>query len=285
MISLSKIVEQIGAGGQVYDLSKDFSSFRRTIDAADQEIMNRFEQSIKNKLIGKRIIAKASRGYKQYVKSYEFDVSNVSIENYYDNYVVIAYDNTTPKPKEYFLKPTFRVTILGPATGHPSPQKGGPEKPKESPIPDSVRTEKIPPQHQPMAQAPVGNTPSEQPVREVRGSGYIDAYPIDQIIQDIQPWLLSILKKPKASPRDFIKGLGWMSKAGKGKVIALFDLKIPIDDLRVSISKNDMDNLLKKVSKYGSTIDVTYEVSKMELNETKDEWLIRIKKTMTDKSV
>ena len=83
-ISLKRILEQQGME-QFYDLGKDFSNFRRTIDGADEQIKQRFEQAINSKLNGKRIKARASRGYKQYVKDYEFDVVKVTIDDYYDN--------------------------------------------------------------------------------------------------------------------------------------------------------------------------------------------------------
>ena len=78
--------------------------FRRTIDGTSEQIKHKFEQAIGEKLNGKRVRARASRGYKQYVKDYEFDIVKISLDDYYDNYVVVAHDNTTPKPKEYFLK-------------------------------------------------------------------------------------------------------------------------------------------------------------------------------------
>src|ERR1035437_3143126 len=170
MISLLRVVESYGAEGQYYDLGKDFSAFRRMIDGADQQVRQQYEKQISTKLVGKRIRAWASRGYKQFVKNYEFDVTRITLDDYYDNFVVVAYDNTTPKPKEYFLKPGFKVQILGPSTGQPSPQKGGDprfETPK-SVGPTTIQPKLNPnaAQSQPMALAPAGKTPSETAMDE-----------------------------------------------------------------------------------------------------------------------
>jgi hypothetical protein len=284
-INLRRIVEQQGSEGQYYDLGRDFANFRRTIDGADEQVKQKFEQSIGSKLIGKRIRARASRGYKQYVKDYEFDVVKISLDDYYDNYVVVAHDNTTPKPKEYFLKPGFKIQILGAATGQPSPQKGdkpGDQKPQSTPQSTPVQSPSA--QHQPMAPAPAGNTSSEQPIKET-GNGYHDAYSTDEISRDIKPWLQSLLIKPELAMRDFIKGLGWMKNLGQGTTVAMFDLKLPSNSLNRRITAADVTNLLAQASKSGSTVDTRYNLVKMEPNETKDEWQIRVKKTMTDKSI
>lgn len=288
MITLKRIVEQTGYEGQYYDLGRDFSKFRRTIDGADEEVKKRFEQAIGSKLVGKRVRAQASRGYKQFVKQYEFDVVKINLDNYYDNYVVVAQDNTTPKPKEYFLKPGFKIEVLGPATGQPSPQKGG--KPQEIPGQEKVPPMPIQPkedpnsaQHQPMAQAPAGNTPSEQPVREASG-GYFDAYSTDAIAEDIEQWLPSLLIKPETALRDFVKGLGWLKDLGRGTSVAMFDIKIPKEALNTELNADKMRQIFQLIYKSESTIDTKYDLVKMDFDKQKDEWQIRIKKTMTDKT-
>jgi len=290
MISLRRIVEQQDSTGQYYDLGRDFANFKRAIDGSFEQVKQKFEQAIGSKLVGKRVRARASRGYKQYVKDYEFDVTKITLDDYYDNYVVVAHDNTTPKPKEFFLKPGFKVTILGPATGEPSPQKGGPDKatdqtPKAGTPTQPQATPKTQPdaaQHQPMAQAPAGNTPSERPLEEDGGgTGHYDAYSVDTIAQDIKPWLPKILAKPETALRDFITGLGWLKDYGQGKTIALFDLKLPQKSLVVRMDKNVMTNILRALNKQG-TIGITYDLAKMDYDEPNETWDVRIKKTMTD---
>jgi len=278
----------MGATGQYYDLNKDFSNFRRTIDGADDQIRQKYEQAINAKLAGKRVIARASRGYKQYVKVYEFDVSKVTLDDYYDNYVIVALDNTTPKPKEYFLKPGFKIQVLGPATGQPSPQKGGKPKemnPETTPAPRPLSPQQNPDkaQAQPMALAPVGHTPSEEPVKEdMKDNKHYDAYPIDAIAQDIKAWLPPILKKPDTILRDFIKGLGWQTEYGHGKSAALYDLKIPTDMIKVELTPDLFKTLVSRTSKTSGTISIQFEVVKADLSGDESEWMVRIKKTMTD---
>lgn len=283
MISISRIVEQYGAEGQFYDLGKDFSAFRRMIDGADEQLKQQYEKAIGSKLIGKRVRARASRGYKQYVKDYEFDVTRVTLDDYYDNFVVVAYDNTTPKPKEYFLKTGFKVQIIGPATGQPSPQKGGkPQQPPPGPAPVQPQRNPDQAQAQPMALAPAGHTPSEQPMDEdQQGEGLYDAYGVDTIAQDVKPWLPSILLKPETAIRDFIKGLGWMKDLGGGTIVAMFDLKIPGGMVKPNVNQETVAQLLAKAGKTVGDSSTRFELVKLQPNEARGEWLLRIKKVIS----
>lgn len=296
MISLKRLIEQNGSESQYYDLGKDFANFKRTIDGSFEQVKQKYEQAIGSKLVGKRVRARASRGYKQYVKDYEFDVVKITLDDYYDNYVIVAHDNTTPKPKEYFLKPGFKVTILGPATGQPSPQKGG--KPENDQVPkiEQPNNQQVTPQSnpdkaqsQPMTPAPAGNTSpttSERPMEEdLSKNGHYDAYSIDTIDKDIKIWLPCLLKKQETSMRDFTAGLGWMKDLGHGKTVAMFDLKIPRDALRIKLTPEIVKNILHKISRNGSTIKTTYDLVKMDNNDEKQQWDIRIKKTTTDASI
>jgi len=276
-ILLKTILEDYGGygvQGQLYDLGKDFSNFHRYIDGADSQIVQKFEQNIGSNLVGKRVRARASRGYKQYVKVYEFDVTKVTLGDYYDNYVVIAYDSTTPKPKEYFLKPGFKVQIIGPATGQPSPQKGGKPEGKEptpAPTPMSPKNNPTAAQAQPMALAPAGRTPSEEPLEETGdGAKHYDAYSVDDIMEDIKKWLPKLLLKPQTSVRDFVKGLGWKAK---GK--SVFDLKIPVNVLKKGVAPEVVKRIMDSTGGL-------FTLKKMELNDNKDEWTVRIIKTMRD---
>lgn len=292
MISLTRIVEQYGAEGQFYDIGQDFSAFRRMIDGADQQIRQQYEKQISAKLVGKRVRARASRGYKQFIKDYEFDVTRITLDDYYDNFVVVAYDSTTPKPKEYFLKPGFKIQILGPSTGQPSPQKGGDprfEQPK-SLGPTTIRPKQNPTaaQSQPMALAPAGNTPPEtrqmEETMKQQGEGFYDAYGIDAIAQDIKNWLPTLLLKPQTAMRDFIRGLGWMKDLGGGTVVAMFDLKIPGNVVKPNVNEKTIRDILAQVSanpKPGEKMGTRYELVKLEPDQQKGEWTLRIKKVIS----
>jgi hypothetical protein len=290
MIKLTRIVEQYGAESQFYDIGLDFSAFRRMIDGADQQLKQEYEKKIASKLVGKRVRARASRGYKQFVKDYEFDVTRVTLDDYYDNFVVVAYDSTTPKPKEYFLKTGFKVQILGPSTGQPSPQKGGDprfEKPKAA-GPTTVQPKQNPnaAQSQPMALAPAGKTPSEQPMDEDKGetSGLYDAYGIEDISQDTKGWLPNILLKPGTAVRDFVRELGWKKNLDNKTMVALYDLKIPGNMVKPKINQETIRKMLEQASanpKPGEKAGTRYELVKCEPDQKKGEWTLRIKKVIS----
>lgn len=276
MISLRRIVEQQDVSGQYYDFGKDFALFRRSIDGSFEQIKEKFEQSIGSKLIGKRVRARASRGYKQYVKDYEFDVTKITIDDYYDNYVVVAYDNATPNPKEYFLKPGFKVTILGPATGQPSPQKGGKSRPEETPKAEDG---------QPSANLPQSQSQKMQlalpgkPVKEDAMAGdFVDRYSGETIVHEDIPWLKQLLKKPDTID-DFIPRTdGWMKRDKHGRKVAVFGLKIPTGELKTRINPTIIKYILDNRSKNGSS----YELKKMDYDRMSGEWSIQIKKTIAN---
>ena len=275
MIRLKRIVEQVGSDG-LYDLGKDFANFRRTIDGSSDQIKQRFEQVIGQKLNGKRVRARASRGYKQYVKDYEFDVTKITLDDYYDNYVVVAHDNSTPKAKEYFLKPGFKIQILGPANGQPSSGggKGGQptSPPQMAPNPDKA-------QSQPMQ--PVGQV--KAPVKEGGGTDHYDAYSIDAIGRDIKAWLPPILRNPSTALRDFIKGLGWLKNLERGESIALYDLVLPASALKVKPTQDVLKKLIQSANKMGS-INTTFDIKSVTPNKDNTEVTVRVKKTMKDTS-
>lgn len=279
MISLLRIVEQQGMEGQYYDLGKDFALFRRSIDGSFEQIKTKFEQIIGSKLIGKRVRARASRGFKQYVKDYEFDVMKITLDDYYDNYVVVASDNTTPKPKEYFLKPGFKVTIIGPATGQPSPQKGGNPEKDEVPMrqPQQTTNQQASNNELPVKEYAINKTP-ESP--EPSKNDVYDAYPIDDIELEVKPWISKLLAKP-ASIRDFIPRIGWMKTYESGKKVAMFDLKIPTTVLNQKINPVIINYILSNRSKG----EASYELKGMDYDKKTDEWNIRIKKTIAGSNV
>ena len=292
MIKLTRIVESYGAEGQLYDLGQDFAQFRRMIDGADQQIRQQYEKQIASKLVGKRVRARASRGYKQYVKDYEFDVTKITLDDYYDNFVVVAYDGTTPKPKEYFLKPGFKIQILGPATGQPSPQKGGDprfEKPTQaSPMPTSASQNPDTAQSQPMGLAPATPAQTPAPVKEddqTNGIGLYDAYSKESIANDIKAWVPKLLLKPAAPMQDFIKGLGWVKDLGKGIVVAMYDLRLPGNMMKPKVNQETISQLLAQASvtpQPGQKMGTRYEIVKLEPDQQKGEWTLRIKKVMSN---
>lgn len=127
MISLKALIlEQSDIEHQYYDVGKEFAKFKQSLADSTAQLKEKFQQEISARLCGKRVMAKASRGYHQFQRQYEFDIAKITVEDYYDRgeYVVIAHDSNTSKPKEYFLDTKSQIRILSASTGQPSPQKG-----------------------------------------------------------------------------------------------------------------------------------------------------------------
>lgn len=272
MISLKRIVEQQGTDGQFYDLGMDFANFRRSIDGSFDQIKQKFEQVIGAKLNGKRVRARSSRGYKQYVKDYEFDVTKITLDDYYDNYVVVAHDNTTPKAKEYFLKPGFKIQILGQANGQPATGAQAEAKPTQ---PEQSQEA---PAAQPQQMVPAA--PSTQSVKEDK-TGHYDAYAIDTIAEDIKHWLKLILRKPETAIRDFVPNLGWLKNLGNGKSVAMFDVVIPVSEVKVKLTPDSLNKLVQSANKDGEQFSIVSSA----LDKAKGEVTVRVKKITDGKSV
>ena len=260
-INLKRLIEQFGNEGQYYNLNQDFSGFNNSMESSIEQLKQKFQTTIGEKLNGKRVMAKASRGYKQYVKDYEFDVSKVTIDDYYDNYVVVAHDMHTAKPKEYFLDPKSQIRIIGPATGQPSPQKGvnparvaGKEQPHQQPI-----------THPPVATAPIKEAGKDEDKQYA-------AYPIDSIVEDIATWVPSLLKKPKTQLLDFVKKIGWTDTKESGVIVSVFEIHIPTSDLKYKLEQQSLENFILNRAKS------SLKIIDLELDKAKGEYIIKIKK-------
>ncbi len=127
MISLAKLItedesspQHFGtstAGGQPlpassvdYNVSSDFSEFEAKIARTTAESKAAFLRNLNSRILNKKVSIQASKGYGQPVRDYEISVTSTSLDYFYDRYVVILRDEDD---KEYFLKPGFKITILG----------------------------------------------------------------------------------------------------------------------------------------------------------------------------
>jgi len=270
MIPLKCIVEYAILQGQSYDLGRDFGNFQQAVDGTTEQVKQKFEAAINAQLKGKRVRARSSRGYKQYEKDYEFDVSDMSIDDYYDNFVVVAHDRSQRKPREYFLKPRAKIQIVGLASGIPSPKTTPREPQGKNPV--VIATPEVPKTTRKTAMAGA--------MKEENTNRY-DAYSIESIVDDIKPWAAKLMKDPRLGAREFVKALGWMRELSDGmSTVAVYDLLIPEDHLKLKLTDVLMKRVLQSVSRPQGNIQVGYELAKFE--PVKGAYKVRIKKTIRD---
>ena len=247
MISLKHILEYASLQGQMYDLGPDFVQFQRTVDGTTEQMRKRFEDSINAKLKGKRIRARAARQYHNFEKDYEFDVSRISVEDYYDNFVVVAHDEASKKPKEYFLRPGTKIQVVGLASGHPmptsQPNEPSPQIPKVNASPEEV-----------------GPTDRKNvPMREE--SKPYDAYDLESIIEDIKPWAKRLMKDPRIGERSFVKGLGWSKKLPDGRQKAVYNLVLPKENIKFELSEKQMASILKSTGRTKENVQSQFSLA------------------------
>lgn len=268
IMKLKRILEQQEAS-QFYDLGKDFSSFTQTMDTTTEDVKNRFEQAIATKLKGKKIRARASRGYKQFEKDYEIDVVSVSLDDYYDNYVIVVKGNNG---KEYFLKPGFKVQITGTAEAPKA------EQPPQQPAPPQAPQ----PPAQPPAAQPVTPKP-EQPPQQVKetddlsnvgGTELVRKYPAASIEIDLQKWLPKLLMNSGANLKQFIPQDGVSRTKGRKTVIS-YGVTIPVDELP-GLSADQIKQELSQASQnFSSDIETFYTLDKFDVRGGKYVIIIR----------
>lgn len=271
-MKLKRIVEQQEAASQYYDLGRDFSSFTRAMDTTTEEVKNRFEQAIASKLKGKKIRARASRGYKQFEKDYEINVASVSLDDYYDNYVVVVRGTNG---KEYFLKPGFKVQILGAAEAEkqePQPQQTQEPEPQKQPA--------QPPQPQQPPQQAAPTQPQQEPVKETDGQAggteIMRKYPVESIEKDLQLWLPRLLMNRNANMKQYISQQGVSRTKGR-RTVASYGITIPVDELP-GLSADQIKQELSQTYKLGGDIENIYSLEKFDVRNGK--YVILIKKIM-----
>jgi hypothetical protein len=95
-----------------YSPAFDFNDFETKLAQATETAKNNFQEKLMQKVGGKKVLIRASKGYGQPKKDYTINVTGVSIDFYYERYVVIFKDE---KEKEYFLETGMKIKILGQA--------------------------------------------------------------------------------------------------------------------------------------------------------------------------
>ena len=100
---------------QSYDVLPDFTVFDTKLKNSTESLKNNLQKTIQDKILGKKIVVRASKGYKQPETDYTINVTGVAIDYYYDRYVIIIVGREENKQKvaKFFIKPGFKIKVLG----------------------------------------------------------------------------------------------------------------------------------------------------------------------------
>ena len=121
--------QQGGEKGQedpnVYDAKFDLTDFETRVSQSTLQNKGTFQNKIMSKIGNKQVQLRASKGYGQPEKDYIVNVSGVSIDFYYEKYVIVVKGREQGKQKEseYFVKAPYQIKILGNAVVTPSAKK------------------------------------------------------------------------------------------------------------------------------------------------------------------
>lgn len=98
-----------------YDINSTFTNFDKELKSATEDIKIKYQKAIQDRILGKKIILRASKGYKQPESDYTVNVIGVQIDYYYDRYVVIVVGREEKEQKvhKFFVKTGFKIRILG----------------------------------------------------------------------------------------------------------------------------------------------------------------------------
>lgn len=98
-----------------YDVQPDFTAFDQKLKNSTESLKVNLQKNIQDKILGKKIVVRASKGFKQPEADYTINVTGVSIDYYYDRYVIIIIGREENKQKmaKFFIKPGFKIKILG----------------------------------------------------------------------------------------------------------------------------------------------------------------------------
>lgn len=109
----------------LYDVKSDLSDFETRVSQSTLQNKGTFQNKIMSKIGNKQVQLRASKGYGQPEKDYIVNVSGVSIDFYYEKYVIVVKGREQGKQKEseYFVKAPYQIKILGNAVVTPSAKK------------------------------------------------------------------------------------------------------------------------------------------------------------------
>jgi len=137
--------QQSGEQGQgdpnLYDVKPELTDFETRVSQSTLQNKSEFQNKILSKIGNKQVQLRASKGYGQPEKDYIVNVSGVSIDFYYEKYVIIVKGREQGKQKEseYFVKAPYQIKILGNAVVTPSARKKQQQAPA-TPVAPAVPT-------------------------------------------------------------------------------------------------------------------------------------------------
>ena len=162
-----------------YDFTRDFRAFEDTKNKAEAAAKKKLLDKMNKVMLGKKVIANASRGYGQPKTDYTIEsVKKVSVEFWYKDWVVIVSDEND---KKFFLTPGINIKIEtggaavepgaettpdGPQADQapteppkvPEPPAPEPEIPAKPKVPTATATGITPPPSEPKAEPEVPTT-------------------------------------------------------------------------------------------------------------------------------
>ena len=158
-----------------YDVGTEKNEFESSVATATEAAKRKFEDSMKQKVVGKRVKIRASRGQPgQPEKDYVIEkVASISVDWYWKQYVVVFKDD---KNKEFFLKPGFKVEVFDAVQpgAKPGAQQAPTEPQAKTPQPQAAPAQ---PGTKPQA-APAGapaDAKAKPPVAEMVGEAIWDS--------------------------------------------------------------------------------------------------------------
>lgn len=108
-----------------YNPRPAFDQFKTSITGATEQVKQKFSKEIEAKVLGKSVVARASKGYGQIEKDYEIKVADVKIEWYSESYTLIF---TGEDKKDYYINPNYQIKVLDGA----DPAKDAPKEPEQA---------------------------------------------------------------------------------------------------------------------------------------------------------
>jgi hypothetical protein len=158
-----------------YDFTRDFRAFEDTKNKAEAAAKKKLLDKMNKMMLGKKVVANASRGYGQPKTDYTIDnVKKVSVEFWYKDWVVIVSDEND---KKFFLTPGINIKIetggaaVEPGAVEPAGQEA-PNEPPKAPAPAPPVPEPEAPTEEPAApeapapEPPAPEAPAPEPAAE-----------------------------------------------------------------------------------------------------------------------